>query len=98
LEQGLSFFFTCPTLNLNINPVMKLKPIKSNLAEITTTSDDQILISYDTPVAARIKGVYYRTAKKWSRTTNRHLSFWLEQVKAVEKDQSFFDDLLAIQA
>jgi hypothetical protein len=77
---------------------MKLKPIKQNLAELTTSSDDQILISYDTPVAAYIEGVYYRTAKKWSKTTSRHLSFWLGDVEADEKDQSFFDDLLAVQA
>jgi hypothetical protein len=77
---------------------MKLKRIKPNLTEITTSSDDQILISYKTPVAAHIEGVYYRTAKNWSRTTNRHLSFWLEQVKAVEKDQSFFDNFLAVNA
>ena len=77
---------------------MKLKRIKNNLTEITTASNDKILVSYETPVAAHIEGVYYRTAKKWSQTTTRPLSFWLESVKAVEKEQSFFDNLMAVQA
>jgi len=77
---------------------MKLKRIKNNLTEITTASNNQILVSYETPVAAHIEGVYYKTAKKWSQTTTRHLSFWLESVKAVEKEQSFFDNLMAVQS
>jgi len=84
--------------NLDSNAVMNIKPIKNNLTEITTTSNDKILVSYETPVAAHIEGVYYKTAKKWSKTTTRHLSFWLESVKAVEKEQSFFDNLMAVQA
>ena len=77
---------------------MKLKRIKNNLTEITTASNNQILVSYETPVAAHIEGVYYRTAKKWSKTTTRHLSYWFGGVEAVEKEQSFFDNLLAVQA
>jgi hypothetical protein len=77
---------------------MKIKPIKNNLTEFTFNSNNQILVSYETPVAAYIDGIYYKTAKKWSRTTNRHLSFWLESVNAVEKEQSFFDNLMAVQA
>ena len=86
----------------NFNPdsiiVMKTKRIKNNLTEITTASNNKILVSYETPVAAHIEGVYYRTAKKWSKTTTRHLSYWFGGVEAEEKDQSFFDDLLAVQA
>ena len=77
---------------------MKIKHLKNNLTEFTIDSNTQVLVSYDTPVAAYLGGVYYKTAKKWSRTTSRHLSFWLESVTAVEKDQSFFDNLLKVTA
>jgi hypothetical protein len=77
---------------------MKIKPIKNNLTEFTFNPNYQILVSYETPVAAYIDGVYYKTAKNWSKTTNRHLSFWLGGVGAVEKEQGFFDDLMAVQA
>ena len=76
---------------------MKIK-LKSNLTELTTSSNDKIFISYETAVAACIEGVYYKTAKKWSRTTSRHLSFWLEDVEAAEREQIFFDDLLTVNA
>ena len=77
---------------------MNIKSIASNLTEITTASKDQILVSYSTPVAARIEGAYYKTAQKFSKTSSRHISKWLEKVNAVEKEQSFFDDLLAVKA
>ena len=77
---------------------MNIKPITANLTEITTSSKDQILVSYSTPVAARIEGVYYKTSQKFSKTTSRHISKWLESIKATEKEQSFFDNLLAVNA
>ena len=77
---------------------MNIKPITANLTEITTSSKDQILVSYSTPVAARVEGAYYKTVQKFSKTTSRHISKWLEKVNATEKEQSFFDNLLAIKA
>jgi len=77
---------------------MTTKSLTANLTEITTASNDQILVSYNTPVAARVEGAYYKTARKFSKTTSRHISRWLESIKATEKDQSFFNNLLSVTA
>lgn len=73
---------------------MNLKPLGSNQTEIET-SKATILFSYKTPVAACMKdgSGFFRTSKKWSMTTSRHINKWLDGCKAVERDQSFFDKL-----
>lgn len=72
---------------------MNLKPLKSNMTEVTTDKA-VILFSYSTPVAACVHGDgYYRTSKKWSVTTSRHINQWLDGVKAQDKPQEFFDNL-----
>lgn len=74
---------------------MKLRPIASNQNEITTT-DYIVLFSYETPVAAehRSSGKCYRTAKKWSQTTSRHINSWLEGREAIPISQSEIDSLV----
>lgn len=72
---------------------MKVENIGSNMTEVKTKKGT-ILVSYSTPVAARINGKYYRTSKKWSSTTSKHINQWLDGAKAEEKPQSFFDNLL----
>ena len=55
----------------------------------------EIFISYETPVAARLKnGDYIRTKTNWSRTTQRHISQWLSGVQAELVEQSVLDNLL----
>lgn len=72
---------------------MNLKPLKANMTEVSTDKA-VILFSYSTPVACCINGEdYYRTSKKWSATTSRHINQWLDGVKAQEKPQEFFDNL-----
>lgn len=58
-----------------------------------------ILVSYKTPVAAVILGRFYKTEKKWSSTTSRHIgkffrNFDFKYEDIIFKPQSFFDDLL----
>ena len=58
-----------------------------------------ILVSYQTPVAACVGGIFYRTSEFWSVTTSRHINQWLrsnaQQPNLVEeKVQSYFDALL----
>lgn len=73
---------------------MRLKPIGSNMTQIET---DQhiVLFSYETPVAFQHKatGKYYRTSKKWSTTTSKHINKWLEGINATEVDQTECDRL-----
>ena len=73
---------------------MNLSPIASNMTEVTTDSA-RILFSYRTPVACfHSDGNAYRTEKRWSVTTSRHINKWLDGIKAAEKPQAFFDSLV----
>lgn len=80
---------------------MKIESLGSNQTEVVTQGAC-ILVSYSTPVAAIlwVKGSgnpfpqAYRTSKRWSNTTQRHINQWLANRTAEEKPQSFFDGLL----
>jgi len=73
---------------------MQIKPIASNMTELTTTEGTVILFSYETPVAALLpSGRYARTSKKWSVTTSRHINKWLGGIVAEEAPQDFFDSI-----
>jgi len=78
---------------------LKLKPIASNM-NLIDTPDYLVLFSYATPVACYDKHTYtyYRTAKKWSMTTSRHINKWLDGVKAIEQPQEYFDNLLSVES
>ena len=79
---------------------MRLRQIASNMTEVTTERG-QILFSYETPVAAILADEWstngatvVKTAHKWSRTTSRHINKWLDGLKAEERPQVFFDNLV----
>lgn len=76
----------------------KIQPLGANQTQVEYDSG-VILFSYQTPVAAIIhnKGLNptaYRTSQKWSVTTSKHISKWLNGREAEEKERSFFDNLL----
>jgi len=73
---------------------MKVKNLGANKTEIVIDDRHKIFVSYETPVAARIGAKFYRTSEKFSRTTSKHINQWLDGVKAEEKDQTFFNELL----
>ena len=75
---------------------MKLKKIANNVTLIVLTDGTEILISYKTPVAAYRGDIFYRTEKKWSATTTKHINSWLGCIEATERPQEFFDELLQI--
>jgi hypothetical protein len=70
---------------------MKIKPIQSNMTELTLNNGTQVLFSYQTPVACWIDGQFFKTDKKWSNTTTRHINKWSHL--AIAKPQTFFDEL-----
>lgn len=72
---------------------MKVKAIGSNRTEVHTNRGI-VLVSYETPVAALYDGEFYRTAKRWSVTTTRHINAWLDGREAQERDQAWFDELI----
>ena len=90
---------------------MKVKNIASNMTEISLEDGTLVLVSYETPVAARIFSLatendgcaLFRTSKKWSQTTTKHINKWLRDTfsderakRAKEMPQEFFDNLLSV--
>ena len=78
---------------------MKIKQLASNMTELQS-GDCRILFSYETPVAAYITNQgLYRTSKKWSVTTSKHIGKWdiakWSDYPYQEQPQEWFDDLLS---
>ena len=71
---------------------MKLNHIAANKNEITLGNGTQVLFSYATPVACWVNGEFFKTSKKWSNTTTRHINSWVHL--ATEKPQEYFDNLV----
>jgi len=75
--------------------MLKINPVGKNQTELHTDSMI-IFFSYQTPVACNILGQgAYKTSEKHSVTTTKHVNKWLAGAEAAEKDQSFFDNLIA---
>lgn len=72
---------------------MKVRSIGANKTEVQTSAVC-ILVSYETPVAAEVDGVYFRTDQFWSVTTSKHINQWLDGNEAQQRPQSFFDNLM----
>jgi hypothetical protein len=73
---------------------MRLKPIAKNQTEITKMDGTLIFFSYDTPVACCIENQFYRTDKKWSVTTTRHINAWLDGRPAETVSQQWIDSMV----
>lgn len=78
---------------------MLLKKIGNNMNEIVLSNGDQVLISYETPVACIKEGELYYTNKKWSQTTTKHINKWFKlkgwiSSNPIHEDQSFFNNLI----
>jgi hypothetical protein len=71
---------------------MKLEPLSGNKNQITLSDGTQVLFSYATPVACWVNGEYFKTSKKWSQTTSRHINSWVHL--AIERPQEYFDNLV----
>jgi hypothetical protein len=73
---------------------LKLKPLGANKNEITLADGTVILFSYATPVAAQLgTGGFVRTDKRWSVTTSKHITQWLQGANARTVPQSDLDSL-----
>lgn len=71
---------------------MRIKPIASNMTELLLNDGTQVLFSYQTPVASWSNGQFYKTDKKWSVTTSKHINKWSHC--AISKPQEYFDNLV----
>jgi hypothetical protein len=78
---------------------MKLKQLASNMTELQI-GFTQILFSYETPVAIFHEDKFYRTSKKWSVTTSKHIGKWsgmfwnVEFKQWQEQPQEWFDEFI----
>ena len=73
---------------------MKIKKLGASKT-LLSFPNYEIFISYETPVAARLKnGDCIRTNKNWSRTTQKHITQYLEGLTAKKVEQSVLDNLL----
>ncbi len=71
---------------------MKLRPIGSNMNEVEI-GGATVLFSYQTAVAARVGGKFYRTSRHYSNTTSKHINKWLAGVHAETVPPEFFTQL-----
>ena len=72
-----------------------LRNLGSNKTLITFPNGLELYYSYSTCVCcySPLTKEFYRTSKKWSRTTTRHINEYLKGCEAVEKSQDYFDNI-----
>ncbi len=68
---------------------MKLNFIGKNMT-VLHVGNASILFSYETPVAAKFAGIYYRTNEKCTKTITSHINKWLKDAPARESFPNFF--------
>lgn len=71
---------------------MKINILGAHCAELVA-DNVTVLFSYQTPVAAIIDGLYYKTDFKWSTTTSMHINSFLQNHNAIVKPQKFFSNV-----
>lgn len=72
---------------------MKLIPLGKNVNVLNVDGKKEILFSYQTPVAVFVSGCYLVTSKKWSRTTSKHITQWLDGRESQRVSQEEIDRL-----
>ena len=75
---------------------MKIETHGANKTEVNLNDGTLIFFSYQTPVAGRDKQGFFRTDKKWSVTTSKHINQWLDIYHADARivGQNWIDSLL----
>ena len=79
--------------------MLSINVLGVNQTELTANGV-KVLFSYNTPVACWINGQFYKTNKRWSVTTSKHVNKWVCSDNSLihlplEKEQTFFDGLIA---
>jgi hypothetical protein len=76
-----------------LGEMASIRNVGSNQTVLVKPNGDEIFFSYNTPVAAHIGGKFYKTDKRWSVTTSKHVGQYLHGANAETKPQEFFDAL-----
>jgi len=71
---------------------MNLSQVGANMTELALADGRKVLFSYATPVASWEDGQFFKTSKKFSTTTTRHINKWTHC--AVIKPQDYFDNFI----
>ena len=74
---------------------MKLKPIKSNMTELTV-GNTTVLFSYRTPVAGYDDQGAFRTDQRYSVTTTKHINHYLGKGVGRVVSQDYIDSLVEV--
>lgn len=78
---------------------MKFRNLGANMAEFRTSDGNVLFFSYNTLVAGYIDNAPFKTSKKWSRTTSRHikkyfLDEWgIDSARVPEHPQEYLDSI-----
>ena len=72
---------------------MKINSIAKNQTVINCDNGNELFFSYNTCVAAKIGGIYYRTEKQWSQTTTKHVNQYMGK-GGQTRPQEFFNNLI----
>ena len=73
---------------------MKLERLGASKSLLTLSSGSEIFYSYNTPVAAKVSGEFYKTNEYYSRTTNKHITQYLNGRYAHPVEQSFINEIV----
>ena len=82
----------------NLTKGNNMKRVNNGNSMIFDAVNGQVLVSYETKVALfdPATKTLFKTAKKWSVTTSKHVNQFIKSVNPVtieEKDQAFFDSI-----
>lgn len=73
---------------------MRLYAVSLHVHLLRFKDGSQVLFSYDTPVAGfSSKHGYFKTKTKYSVTTSKHISQYLQGQQAMEVEQDWIDSL-----
>ena len=75
---------------------MKLERLGTSKSLLTLSSGSEIFYSYNTPVAAKVSGEFYKTKEYYSKTTCKHITQYLNGRKAEAVPQSMIDQLVGV--
>ena len=78
--------------------IMNIRSIGSNQTLLTTNHGDEVLYSYETAVAGHHHTIGdFKTSKRYSNTTTKHINKYLNGVKAVvlspEQIEQLFNEI-----
>ena len=75
---------------------MKLERLGTSKSLLTLSSGSEIFYSYNTPVACKVSGEFYKTNEYYSRTTSKHITQYLNGREAEAVPQSMINQLVGV--